>query len=55
MRVPVVVANWKMNGTIAESRALASAISEGIGRTRGVEVILSPPFTAQAAVAQHLL
>ena len=54
MRVPVVVANWKMNGTIAEARALASAISEGIERTRGVEVVLCPPFTALAAVARVL-
>ena len=54
MRVPLVVANWKMNGTMAEARALASAVREGLRRARGVEVALCPPFTALAAVAEAL-
>ena len=54
MRVPLVVANWKMNGTIAEARPLASAVKDGLKRTRGVEVVLCPPFTAIAAVAEVL-
>lgn len=53
-RVPVVVANWKMNGTVAEARTLASAVREKLKRTRGVEVVLCPPFTALAAVAEVL-
>lgn len=54
MRTPVVVANWKMNGTLAEAQALASEVKEGLRRTRGVEVMLCPPFTALAVVAQVL-
>lgn len=54
MRAPVVVANWKMNGTLAEARALALAVKEGLGWTQGVEVMLCPPFTALAAVAEVL-
>jgi len=54
MRTPMVVANWKMNGTLAEARPLASAVKEGLKRTRGVEVVLCPPFTALAAVAEVL-
>ncbi len=54
MRAPVVVANWKMNGTLAEARPLASAVKEGLKRTRGIEVVLCPPFTALAAVAEVL-
>lgn len=54
MRLPLAVANWKMNGTLAEARALASAVKEGLKRTRGVEVVLCPPFTALAAVAETL-
>jgi triosephosphate isomerase len=54
MRTPLVVGNWKMNGTIAEARALAQAVREGLKRPRGVEVALCPPFTALAAVAETL-
>ncbi|MBI4608284.1 MAG: triose-phosphate isomerase [Candidatus Rokubacteria bacterium] len=54
MRTPLAVANWKMNGTLAEARALASVVREGLRRTRGVEVVLCPPFTALAAVAEVL-
>jgi triosephosphate isomerase len=54
MRTPLVVGNWKMNGTIAEARALAQAVRDGLKRPRGVEVALCPPFTALAAVAEIL-
>jgi len=54
MRTPLVVANWKMHGTLAEARALATGIRDGLRRVRGVEVVLCPPFTALAAVAEIL-
>ncbi len=54
MRTPLVVGNWKMHGTIAEARALAGAIREGLKRPRGVQVVLCPPFTALAAVSELL-
>lgn len=54
MRTPLVVGNWKMNGTVAEARALAQAVRDGLKRPRGVEVALCPPFTALAAVAEIL-
>ncbi|MBI4589009.1 MAG: triose-phosphate isomerase [Candidatus Rokubacteria bacterium] len=54
MRAPLVVANWKMHGTIAEGRALASAVRDGLKRPRGVEVVLCPPFTVLPAVAEVL-
>ena len=54
MRTPMAVANWKMNGTLAEAQALASQVKEGLKRTRGTEVVLCPPFTALAAVAEIL-
>jgi triosephosphate isomerase len=54
MRIPLVVANWKMNGTVAEARALAQAVRDGLKRPRGVEVALCPPFTLLAAVAEIL-
>ena len=54
MRKPMVVANWKMHGTLAEGRVLAAQVRDGLRRTRGVEVVLCPPFTALAAVADAL-
>ena len=52
MRTPLVVGNWKMNGTVAEARALATAIRDGLKRPRGVEVAVCPPFTALMAVSE---
>jgi len=54
MRTPFVVGNWKMHATVAEARALAQAVRDGLKRPRGVEVALCPPFTALAAVAEVL-
>jgi triosephosphate isomerase len=54
MRAPLVVANWKMHGTLAEARALAAAVRDALKRPRGVEVVLCPPFTALAAVGEVL-
>ncbi|MGH7393222.1 MAG: triose-phosphate isomerase [Candidatus Rokuibacteriota bacterium] len=54
MRTPLVMGNWKMYGTLAEARALATAVRDGLKRPRGVEVVLCPPFTALAAVAEIL-
>ncbi len=54
MRTPLVVANWKMNGTLAEARALAAGVREGIQRPRGVDVVLCPPFTGLGVVRDIL-
>jgi len=54
IRTPVVVGNWKMNGTLAEARALAWAVRQKLAQRQGVEVVLCPPFTALAAVAEVL-
>jgi len=54
MRIPFVVGNWKMHGTVAEARDLARAIRDGLKRPRGVEVAVCPPFTALAAVSEVL-
>jgi triosephosphate isomerase len=54
MRTPLVIGNWKMFGTLAEARPLATGIRDGLRRARGVEVVVCPPFTALAAVAEVL-
>jgi triosephosphate isomerase (TIM) len=54
MRTPLVVGNWKMNGTLADARALITSIRDTLKRPRGVEVAVCPPFTALAAVSELL-
>ncbi len=54
MRTPLVVGNWKMHGGIAEARALATAIRDGLKRPRGVEVAVCPPYTSLPVVAEAL-
>ena len=54
MRTPLVVGNWKMHGTVAEARVLATGLRDGLKRPRGVHVAVCPPFTALAAVSEIL-
>jgi triosephosphate isomerase len=51
MRTPLCVANWKMHGTLAEARLLATGVRDGLRRVKGVGVVLCPPFTALSTVA----
>jgi triosephosphate isomerase len=51
----LVAGNWKMHKTLAEARALAREIVRGLGSFPSpVEVVLAPPYTALAAVAEEL-
>ena len=52
MRTPLVIGNWKMFGTVAEARPLATGVRDGLKRFKGVDVVLCPPFTALAAVGE---
>jgi triosephosphate isomerase (TIM) len=54
MRTPLVIGNWKMNGTVAEARVLTTGVRDGLKRPRGVQVVVCPPFTALAAVSELL-
>jgi len=54
MRSQVIVGNWKMHGTVAQSRELAQAIRDRLDQPRGAEVAVCPPFTALAAVSAIL-
>jgi triosephosphate isomerase len=50
---PLVVGNWKMNGTLRESAKLAGAVVKGLRHTAGkVQVVLAPPHTALTQVHQ---
>jgi triosephosphate isomerase len=51
----LIVGNWKMNGTLAQSRELVRALlADSSWRHPDVDVAVAPPFTALAAVAAEL-
>jgi triosephosphate isomerase len=53
-RRPLIAGNWKMHKTVGEARALAKGLRDKLGNDPGAEVVLCPPFTALAAVAEEL-
>ena len=55
MRRYVFAGNWKMHKTVPEAVALARALREGLEKEPTPhEVVVMPPFTALAAVAEAL-
>ena len=52
MREPLICANWKMHKTIRESVAFVREFILLSRDLRGVELVVAPPFTAVAAVAE---
>ncbi|NTV15518.1 MAG: triose-phosphate isomerase [Desulfobulbaceae bacterium] len=53
-RTPLLAGNWKMHTTIGEAIDLAKAIVAATAGLAGRQVMLAPPFTALAAVAEIL-
>ncbi|HEX3902433.1 MAG TPA: triose-phosphate isomerase [Polyangia bacterium] len=53
-RRPFFCGNWKLNGSIAESLALASEVRNGVATIRDADVAVAPSFTALYAVAKRL-
>ncbi|HZE21774.1 MAG TPA: triose-phosphate isomerase [Desulfobaccales bacterium] len=53
-RKPFIAGNWKMHKTLAEAKALARGIRDGVAPQRRTEVGLAPPYTALTAVAGEL-
>src|SRR5699024_3559547 len=51
MRKPIVAGNWKMNKTLAESRALIEEIVGAVGEYTGCDIVVAP--TAASLVAVH--
>ena len=49
-RIPMIAGNWKMNLTLEESRDLVKALVEDMKKLEGVDVLVSPPFTALETV-----
>jgi triosephosphate isomerase len=54
MRTPLVIGNWKMHGTQAMARALASAVAARAVESGGVEHVLCPPFVLLPVTARTL-
>jgi triosephosphate isomerase len=54
MRIPLVAGNWKMNGSLSNSKELISGILEGLDRIPNAEVIVCPPFVYLTEVASWL-
>ena len=54
MRKKIVAANWKMNMTQAESARFVESLLLDLGDIRDIEVVIIPPFTAIAKVAELL-
>jgi triosephosphate isomerase len=51
-RTPLLAGNWKMHATLGEARALVRGLAERVGNRTDREVLVAPPFTALAAVAE---
>ncbi|MCS6798172.1 MAG: triose-phosphate isomerase [Myxococcota bacterium] len=54
VRRPLVAGNWKLHQTIGAARQLAREVRNALAGPRDVQVVLAPPFTALAAVAEVL-
>jgi triosephosphate isomerase len=50
-RLPLVAANWKMNGTLDTIRSLINKINKGIRANVKAEIVICPPFVYLAEVA----
>jgi triosephosphate isomerase len=53
-RTPIVVGNWKLQKTIAESLALVTELKNQLASVRDVEIGVAPVFTAIHPVARRL-
>jgi triosephosphate isomerase (TIM) len=53
-RRPFIAGNWKMNAGGPEAVPLAVAVARAASGAPGVDVLVAPPFTALAPVAQAL-
>ena len=52
MRTPLVIGNWKMNGTLTSAPVLASGVRAAAAQFAGVETAVCPPFLHLAAVRE---
>ncbi len=53
-RTPLIVGNWKMNTNLGEAEQLALAVVRATAEVLDRDVVIAPPFTAMAQVADIL-
>jgi len=53
-RTKLIAGNWKMNGQRADGLALARALAEKAGQQHACDLLVCPPFTLIATVAEAL-
>jgi triosephosphate isomerase (TIM) len=53
-RKPLIVGNWKMNLSVADSTAYTTKLKRKLAPVKGVEVVVCPSFLALPAVAASL-
>ncbi len=53
-RKSLIAGNWKMYGSLAESRELVAALRAGVGADAHATMLLCPPFVYLAAVREWL-
>jgi len=54
MRQSLVVANWKMNGSVQKNQSLLESLKQGIGSVQHAEVAVCPPFVYLQQVSELL-
>lgn len=54
MRTPVIAGNWKLFKSIGESVALVDELKTLVDKTRNVEIVVAPVFTALSRVSDAL-
>jgi triosephosphate isomerase len=53
-RTPLLAGNWKMHGTVSEALALVDELRALLESVTDRDILVAPPFTAIAAVAERL-
>jgi len=53
-RIPLIAGNWKMHGSLADSRELVAAIADGVAGSTGAQALLCPPYVYLTSVAEWL-
>lgn len=54
MRIPMIAGNWKMNTTVDEAVALVKTMAPALGKIKGVESLICPPYVSLFPVSQVL-
>lgn len=54
MRTPIVAGNWKMNLSLADSRALAAGIVDAVADYTGCDIVVAPTAVSLAGVGEVL-